>query len=290
MIICLGCGNETHGKCCGTLYDLSQVLGESVQKRNSHEVRRTIEDDIYPGNDSLFPPYDGFFDYGSDDESYNSDDMVSTDVAYNLPIEERLIKGFEFLGTLPKKKYRLVVHGTAGHGKSTFCLMFANAISNSRSKTIYWCVEEGAKSVTMLKKIQSIGIRNKNLILLHTMDENEVIEKLKRTRAKNIVIDSVNRGSVSHDFIIELHEHLQGGVVSVLHSTKDGKAKGGTEHSHECDVEIRVHDGVARTIKNRCGELSSYEIFQKAYKGNGQNNGTSRASRSRWKGFEILPD
>ncbi|BBM84432.1 hypothetical protein [Candidatus Uabimicrobium amorphum] len=272
MRICLGCNEEVYGvSCCGLIIDLESVLGitsNDLTARNTTnlEQQRRVDEHYH---DHLFDDY------------HDEENLVSTDIAFETEVQENYIKGFEFLGSLPKK-YRLMIHGLPGSGKSTFSLMFANRISNAHSKTLYLCVEEGAKSATMLKKIKQMRIRNKHLYLFHSNNEDEIYHRIASLGISNVVVDSANRGHIPLEFLIRLYEHIAGVLVYTMHSTKDGKHRGGTEFAHECDIEVRVTKGVAQTLKNRHGELASYQIFKKVYK-----NGSHRCKRQN---FTIVPD
>jgi predicted ATP-dependent serine protease len=48
----------------------------------------------------------------------------------------------------------------------------------------------------------------------------------------------------------------------IMQSTKDGKFKGSNEYAHNSDINIKVEQGKASTIKNRFNELGDFEIFK----------------------------
>ena len=47
----------------------------------------------------------------------------------------------------------------------------------------------------------------------------------------------------------------------IMQSTKDGTFKGSNEYAHNSDINIKIHEGKAITIKNRFSELKSINIF-----------------------------
>lgn len=47
----------------------------------------------------------------------------------------------------------------------------------------------------------------------------------------------------------------------IMQSTKDGKFKGSNEYAHNSDINIKVAESKAETIKNRFNSLSEFQIF-----------------------------
>jgi predicted ATP-dependent serine protease len=173
------------------------------------------------------------------------------------------IAGFEFLGDFVKnERISLAVYGAPGSGKSSFLLSFANTISKKGSKSLYIAAEEGRKSATFRKKLEIFSITNPFLFFEDKLTVPEIIEKVSDLGVKNLFIDSVSSMRLKPSEGRYIKDKLNAGFVAfLLHSTKDGKYKGGTDWIHDCDVEIKAETGIARTIKNRYGEPKEQRIF-----------------------------
>jgi predicted ATP-dependent serine protease len=92
---------------------------------------------------------------------------------------------------------------------------------------------------------------------------SDIRRSLKAGNYTSCFIDSINMISDSDPAAFEVlrKDFPEVLFAIIMQSTKDGKFKGSNEYAHNSDINIKVDFGVARTIKNRFGELAEYRVF-----------------------------
>ena len=174
----------------------------------------------------------------------------------------KAIPGFEFLSSVPKK-FSIVLWGPEGSGKSTLAMKFAKAVSLNDKKVLYICAEEGADSETIKKRLDLVDAKSENIILVHEQDKSKIMAAIKEINPFHVIIDSASVVNIKTQDLAGLKKSCPGIICFILHATKSGIYKGSRDLPHDCDIVVRVTHGVAKTTKNRLGELKSQKIFPK---------------------------
>ena len=145
----------------------------------------------------------------------------------------------------PSSKFKFMVYGTAGSGKSTFCLQLAKYLSKDLGKKVLYVASEEKFGYTLKEKIERLNVANSNFFIAESLP-------LDLSKYDVIFFDSVNDMQIEAD---ELEEISNGkATVSIFQCTKEGVYKGGQAFAHNADVVVRVENMTAKTEKNRFGE------------------------------------
>lgn len=173
-------------------------------------------------------------------------------------------KWVDFIGK-PSLIFHAVVHGKPGEGKSTFCLQWAHYLAENFGKVIYISAEEGF-SKTLRDKLVNNNAESLGLSFADLRNVGEIKKEIQPNGYHFIFIDSLDTLKIDATTLKVLREHFKNSaLVTISQSTKDGKMRGSQEIIHDSDVEIRVENGFAVTIKNRFKERGKkYSVFEEA--------------------------
>lgn len=186
-----------------------------------------------------------------------------------------------FLGQL-YFPFKMLVWGTAGQGKSTFCMQFAEALT-AYPQLIYISGEEDPYGPTFLSKVN----RSLSKESLHKM---KVLNRLPNIREwqglmkyengqpvfRHVLYDSVSVLDITPEYprIVARNQVLSFfdthvNHIFITHAQKDGKTYlGPSMWGHDVDIIVKVHNGVAYIEKNRFATStagligSTYNIFE----------------------------
>lgn len=167
----------------------------------------------------------------------------------------------DFIGQ-PAVNFYMVIHGRAGSGKTTFNIQFAIYLSVKFGDVLYISGEEGfSKTLQQKLEKQKDLIENLYFADLHSLED--IFVEVPENTYEFIFIDSLNNMKIDAEGLQQLREkHPGAATIAIAQSTKDGKMRGSNEIIHDCDIEISVDEGVAKTIKNRYKETGlTYKIF-----------------------------
>ena len=153
-----------------------------------------------------------------------------------------------FFGKMAKK-FKLMVYGSAGGGKSTFCLSFASHLTDKGLRVIYVAAEERF-GATLKQKLDRLGI-NEDMMICENMPTDEELANFDV-----VVVDSVNEINLDPTRL----NNLPCSTIAIFQATKGGEYKGSQAYSHDCDVKVKVDSMKAKAEKNRFGTLNEMKI------------------------------
>lgn len=162
-------------------------------------------------------------------------------------------KWCEFFG-YPSINFNCVIHGMSGEGKSTFAIQFANYLAENFGRVVYISGEEGF-SKTFRDKFSNNNAVSDDLFVADLRTFEDVIKEIRTNTFNFIFIDSLDNMKIDVNKMKELRERYKdSAIITISQSTKEGKIRGSYEIVHDCDIAVKVENGVATTIKNRFKE------------------------------------
>ncbi len=162
-------------------------------------------------------------------------------------------KWHEFFG-YPSINFHCVIHGMSGEGKSTFAIQFANYLAQNFGRVIYISGEEGF-SKTFRDKVSKNNAVSDDLFVADLRTFDDIVKEIGTNTFNFIFIDSLDNMKIDANKMKELRERYKdSALITISQSTKDGKIRGSYEIVHDCDVAVKVVNGIAITVKNRFKE------------------------------------
>lgn len=173
----------------------------------------------------------------------------------------------------------VLITGEPGIGKSTFLLSLLNEYSKDNI-TLYVSGEESQRQIK--ERANRININSKNLKVLSDTRLEYILETIRTSNSKIVVIDSIqtlyseNVNSIPSSIsqirecalkLIELAKEKEISFFIVGHVTKDGKLAGPKllEHMVDCVISFEGNENnvyrIVRTTKNRYGSTNEISIF-----------------------------
>jgi DNA repair protein RadA/Sms len=180
----------------------------------------------------------------------------------------------------------VLLGGAPGIGKSTLMLQAADRLAGPGFPVLYVSGEESPEQVR--GRSVRIGVENPSLLFASETDLDKILEAVRETKPKALVVDSVQTihksdlggspGSVAQirECAAELLHLAKGeglGVFLLGHVTKDGDLAGPRVLEHMVDTVLYfeteradVHR-VLRAIKNRFGPTNEIGVFEMTARG-----------------------
>jgi len=156
----------------------------------------------------------------------------------------------EFIGN-PSANFHCVVHGLSGHGKSTFCIMFAKYLADNHGTVLYISGEEGI-SKTLQDKFLINECTSQDLHVVDVRHYEDIVKYVPLQSYNFIFIDSLNTMKIDATKLKSIKEIFKGSAfITISQATKDGNMRGSYEIVHDADIAVKVEEGLATTIKNR---------------------------------------
>ena len=197
----------------------------------------------------------------------------------------------------------VLLGGAPGIGKSTLMLQAADKLAAPDFPVLYVSGEESPEQVR--SRSVRIGVENPSLLFASETDLEKILEAVKETRPKALVVDSVQTvhkselggapGAVAQirECAAELLHLAKGeglGVFLLGHVTKDGDLAGPRVLEHMVDTVLYfeteredVHR-VLRAIKYRFGPTNEIGVFEMTGKGLAEVTNPRRCSWASGKG------
>ncbi len=142
----------------------------------------------------------------------------------------------------------------SGEGKSTFAIQFANHLAENFGRVVYISGEEGF-SKTFRDKVSNNNAVSDDLFVADLRTFEAVVKEIGTNTFNFIFIDSLDNMKIDANKMKELRERYKdSALITISQSTKDGKIRGSYEIVHDCDVRVKVENGIAVTKKNRFKE------------------------------------
>lgn len=166
----------------------------------------------------------------------------------------------------PEKNFKALIWGHPGQGKTTFALHLCKELSR-HGKVYYNSVEQGeGKSLQDVVKLVAMNGCRKGSIIFGDKDTyDEMIDKLKKNRAKFIVIDSLQYSNLTKEQykrLVSLYPKKAFIIISWEGSGGNPKGEYAKSIRFMVDIKIRVINGRTH-VDSRFGPTKPYMIFEK---------------------------
>lgn len=162
----------------------------------------------------------------------------------------------EFIG-MPSRNFHALVSGKPKGGKSTMCIKLADYLSRF-GRVLYIAAEEGF-SATLQQKINDFSTEDSQVDFANFREYDPIKSAVRGYDF--VFIDSVNKAKITVDELEEIKKkNPQTAFITILQSTKDGNFRGSQEFGHDCDIIIKVDNGIA-TQQGRFHAESEMIIF-----------------------------
>lgn len=170
---------------------------------------------------------------------------------------------FNFMGQ-PSTNFHVLIHGLAGHGKSTLAVMLAKYLGENFGRVLYVSGEEGFSLTLQLKFFQT-DASHPNIDVANLKTTDEVLQFLHPDKYRFIFLDSLNTMQIDVFALRRLKAAFpRAAFITIAQSTKAGQMRGSYELVHDADVSVKVADGTAIIEKNRFGPVGrTFLVFEK---------------------------
>jgi hypothetical protein len=145
----------------------------------------------------------------------------------------------------PYTNFHMMIFGSPKQGKSILAVQFAKYLSENFGEVLYVASEEGF-SATLQSKVRDFSMANGNLDFANFREYSEIEEAVTNGSYDFLFIDSVNYIRMSPEDVENLKKvNKRMAIITIQQATKDGKYKGDTAYAHNCDIIVKVKEGVA---------------------------------------------
>lgn len=159
-----------------------------------------------------------------------------------------------FIGK-PSPKFRMMIFGKPGCGKSTLGLLFGHYLASDLNKKCLYVANEEALRKTLQDKIIDLKLEHENF---------DVVEDIPINVGDwdYVFFDSADDLKIEPSEMKELDKkHIKTTFTTIHKVTKDGIFKGSNDWEHDCDISINVAEGIAKIVKNRCGGTGTLKVY-----------------------------
>lgn len=160
----------------------------------------------------------------------------------------------------PSVKFHAMIYGRPKQGKSILSVKWAKYLSENFGRVLYVASEEGF-SKTLQKKVAEFAMDNNNLDFANFRDFEQIKAAVNAGNYKFVFIDSVNFIKITPEDVEDIKaENPTTAFITIQQATKSGQFRGSQEFAHNCDVVIRVENGIAYQ-QGRFAEHTEMAIF-----------------------------
>lgn len=175
-----------------------------------------------------------------------------------------------FIGR-PSVKFHAMIYGRPKQGKSILSVKWAKYLSENFGRVLYVASEEGF-SKTLQKKVAEFAMDNNNLDFANFRDFEQIKAAVNAGNYKFVFIDSVNFIKITPEDVEDIKaENPTTAFITIQQATKSGQFRGSQEFAHNCDVVIRVENGIAYQ-QGRFAEHTEMAIFDGPEKSQKEND------------------
>lgn len=175
-----------------------------------------------------------------------------------------------FIGR-PSVKFHAMIYGRPKQGKSILSVKWAKYLSENFGRVLYVASEEGF-SKTLQKKVAEFAMDNQNLDFANFRDFEQIKSAVNAGNYKFVFIDSVNFIKITPEDVEDIKaENPTTAFITIQQATKSGQFRGSQEFAHNCDVVIRVENGIAYQ-QGRFAEHTEMAIFDGPEKSQKEND------------------
>jgi len=197
---------------------------------------------------------------GSQAETISATDLMDKKISSGLKFTG---DWKDFLGE-PDPAFLMIISSLPGHGKTLFCLKFANYLAKNFGRVIFF--ENEMDDIRTARLFNFLGEKpSENLIFNFGSDNPVLIENtLKSGRYKFCFIDSIQMSNFDDEKDLwELKKKYNIGFVGISFANGKGGIRGSIVKQHQGDITVTFKDkGIATTIKNRFGEIGNeFRVF-----------------------------
>ena len=171
----------------------------------------------------------------------------------------------------PSVKFHAMIYGRPKQGKSILSVKWAKYLSENFGRVLYVASEEGF-SKTLQKKVAEFAMDNNNLDFANFRDFEQIKAAVNAGNYKFVFIDSVNFIKITPEDVEDIKaENPTTAFITIQQATKSGQFRGSQEFAHNCDVVIRVENGIAYQ-QGRFAEHTEMAIFDGPEKSQKEND------------------
>jgi hypothetical protein len=171
----------------------------------------------------------------------------------------------------PSVKFHAMIYGRPKQGKSILSVKWAKYLSENFGRVLYVASEEGF-SKTLQKKVAEFAMDNNNLDFANFRDFEQIKAAVNAGSYKFVFIDSVNFIKITPEDVEDIKaENPTTAFITIQQATKSGQFRGSQEFAHNCDVVIRVENGIAYQ-QGRFAEHTEMAIFDGPEKSQKEND------------------
>ncbi len=261
--------SEKQRKTVSLLKRKANIVGKE-DKEKAQKLLKAINKAKTPKNDPYYnkiqsakKTLENYIDKDSDIEMSKSElrGLGSTELISSAQLDEIDFDIYNFSGKWakvvgkPSNPFMMMVHGQAKGGKSSFALQFTRYLSkNINQKVAYYSAEEGLNH-TFVDKLKRFDAINDNLYISKNLPEN-------LTGIDFLFIDSINYADIKIEQLQAIKDtNPELSIVYIMHETKGGTYKGGSEWEHFADIIVGVYAGTAKTERSRYNQYGEMKVF-----------------------------
>ncbi len=182
--------------------------------------------------------------------------MTSADLAARQYESYGIFGKYKTLLGDPEVGCALLLHGQPGHGKSSLAIDLSHYFAAYHGPVLY-CSSEQYDSKSLQDNLHRAGGAVRGLDFSKKLPTDRELANYDF-----LAIDSVaHLGLTLAQFTTLRERHPSLCIILIQQVTKTGAYRGTTGWAHDVDVQIEVKEGVATTVKNRYGRISSIRLF-----------------------------
>lgn len=164
-----------------------------------------------------------------------------------------------------EKNFKMFVCGPSGHGKTTYVLKLCKHLS-AFGKVFFNSMEQG-DSKSLQKAMEHCKLEEcekGSFIIGDRLTFEEMMQKLKKNRARFVVLDSLDYMTLTtrqYKIMTERYPRKAFIIISWSRTSGEPKTQPAKDIEYMADIKVRVKNGVA-TARGRFGHTVPYRIFE----------------------------